>query len=489
VQRNSGGGWLSWRWLLLGLFVLGYLATDSVLDGGTGYLVTTLAAIVSCAVLLTRLKRPLAITLPFWTILAVFLIGYYAKFYWVALDPDLLMGAGEVFALAYSPTALVRAFRLATIAFASFCLTAWVLLGFSSKQGAPDRIELDVVVYRSVSRFLVWIIPVLMISTFSVAYVTKIMIMGAESVYLPFRLAGFIFYGRTVFIPALILSLIYCSDKGGERVLSRIGIALLLLHGLSDALLRSSRGQLFMAILALGFLFLLSGKRLNRSALGVLAAGFLLVLALAPILTEYRYYRVLSPDATIAQALVGGLQGGFATHTSFRDLLASGFRFGLMRVTGMEMLLVYTGYGVVPLGSKLLDVMQSPRGVAGYVTVELLGIPEYVNNSAAVSSVGWFYLWGGAIGVAVGIFVFVVSVWVLWIGLRRLRLRILPVAQALVLVWLYSATSDGLLDAQVLPLVTTLASSVACEWLVRRFEHSRATARHMRVLRSGSGSP
>jgi hypothetical protein len=159
-----------------------------------------------------------------------------------------------------------------------------------------------------------------------------------------------------------------------------------------------------------------------------------------------------------------------------------------MRVTGMEMLLVYTGYGVVPLGSKLLEIMQSPRGVAGYVTVELLGTPEYVNTSAAVSSVGWFYLWGGAVAVVAGIIGSVVLVWALWIGLRRLRLRILPVAQALVLVWLYSAASDGVLDAQALPLVTTFASIVACEWLVRRFEHSRTTTRQPRVLRSGSGS-
>jgi hypothetical protein len=488
VQRTTSGSWLRWRWLLLCPFVVGYLLTNPVLEGDSGYLWATLATIASCAILLSRLDRSLDITLPFWTIFAVFLVGYYIKFYWVVLDPNFLKEAGELIALAYSPTALLPAFNLATTAFVSFCLTAWVLLGLTGRREVPNGAETHVEAYRSVARFLVWLTPALMLFTFWIAYETGILIMGAASVNLPFRLAGMIFYARSTLIPALILMLIYCGNKADERVRTSIGIALLFIHGLSDVLLRSSRGQFVVMVFALGALLLVSGKVLRRSALSILLVGVLITSMLAPVITEYRNYRALSPEASIAEALIGGVQSESVAEVSFTELFTSGFRFVAMRVVGMEMLLVYMGYHVMPLGDSALAVMQSPRGFAGYVTMDLLGVPEYVSTSAAVSLVGWFYLVGGTISVVVGILGYLVLVWALWSGLRRLRLRILPVAQAILLVWVYTVTSEGTLDAQFLPLMATLASIVVCEWLVRWFEHSRKVTRHLPTLESGSSS-
>ena len=443
-----------------------------MLGGGSSYLAATLGAVASCAILLTRLNRPLSVTLPFWTILAVFLVGYYVKFYWIVLDPDFLREAGQVIGSGYTAASLLSAFTLATIAFSSFCLAGWVFLGLSNKRQAQYYPETYRDVYRSAARFLIWVVPILMFLTFIVSYRTGILIVGVDSVHLPFRLAGFISYSRSVFIPGLLLVLVFCGDKGGVAFHKRIGIALLLLHGLSDVLLRSSRGRFIVLVLALGFLFLIKGKGLKPSESGVLLAGFLLTMMLAPIITEYRIYRIFSPRANMGEALIWGLQNVSAANTGVAGLFITGFRFVLLRVTGIEMLLVYTSLGAMPLGISALDVMRSPGGLSGYVSIDLLGVPASANTAFAVSLPGWFYLIGGTLAMAIGIIGYAALIWGLWNGLSRFRLRTLPAAQALMLMWVYFVTAEGTLDDQSFSFITLLASIFIFEWLVRRFEHS-----------------
>jgi hypothetical protein len=476
-QRTVKVSWLKWRWLLLAPFILGYLFTYSILREGETYLVLTLVAIASCMILLTRLNRSIDVTLPFWTILAVFLIGYYVKYYLLVLYPDLFLETGQMTGSSYSSSALLPAFKLATIAFTCFCLSGWVFLGFARKRYLHDAVEADGAVYRSVARFLIWTVPFLMLLTYIIAYRTGIAIMGLASVSLPFRMAGVIFYIRTVLIPTLIIVLVLCGNKGEKSSYRRTGIFLLVLHGLSDVLLRSSRGQFIVLILALGFLFLLKGQGLKRSETAVLLAGFLLTIILAPFITEYRNYRIISQDKNIVSALIWSGQGGVGEKAGIGKTFASGLSFVLARLTGIDMLLRYTSLGVTPLGINAIDVIRSPRGIAGYVTIDLLGIPEQANTSSAVSLPGWFYLVGGTGFMAVGMIAFVAFVWAIWAHFRRLQLRILPAAQAIFLLWVYSIAVEGTLDTQGIMFIATLASIMLCEWLVRRFEKT-AWKRH-----------
>lgn len=144
--------------------------------------------------------------------------------------------------------------------------------------------------------------------------------------------------------------------------------------------------------------------------------------------------------------------------------------FILTRITGIEMLLYYTSVGVTPLGFGAFDIIRSPRGIAGYVTVDLFRTPEQANTSSAVSLPGWFYLVGGQGFMAIGIIFYVFLIGAIWNKLQKLRLRILPVAQALFLLWVYSVTVEGTLDSQIISFIALAASILICEWLVRYFE-------------------
>jgi hypothetical protein len=470
-SRHIGpASWSKWRWALLPPYLLGYLFTYSIVGGGASYLAFTLISAMSCAVLLTRMNRPLTYTIPIWAILFVFLVGYYAKFYWAVLDIDGFMEAGQISVATYSSASLLPAFRLTTISFTGFCLAGWISLGSGKKRASLGRIEINRNAFRTVVGRLIWIIPIIMVFTFIVAYVTGITIMGAAPVALPFRLAGLIFYTRTVLIPALLLLLIFSGSRGGKRFHSRLGIILLILHGFSDVILRSSRGQLIIPIMALFFLFIMGGQRISQFERVVIVGGIILTIMLAPLITEYRNYRIITHSKNIGEAITWSLQGGFSGKAGTVETFTNGFKFVLLRITGIEMLMRYTSLGVRPLGVGALQILRSPRGLAGYVTVDLLGVPVEANTSAAVSLPGWFYLIGGTGFMAMGVALFVFLIALLWKELKKLRLRTLPVAQALFLLWTYSVTVEGTLDTQVISFLSMIASIIVCEWLVRHYE-------------------
>jgi hypothetical protein len=254
-------------WLIPVVFIAGYLATFNIFeDMSFKYLSLTMASIFACCLLLSRLlNRPLQSTLPIWVIFGVFILAYYLKFYWLVFFPELGLGMHPLFAsLFYSTFALISSYATTTYAFGSFCIVSWFLIGKPKAEhsreesgvgGKKEDVGRKIINYRFVIFATLLIVVCLMLVTGYITYITGISVMSAAPVYLPFRLAGIIFYTRTVFIPALLLLLVWCGMRSERYIWTNIGLTLLLIHGLSDMVLRSSRGGLAGVLLALGFLF------------------------------------------------------------------------------------------------------------------------------------------------------------------------------------------------------------------------------------------
>jgi hypothetical protein len=136
------------------------------------------------------------------------------------------------------------------------------------------------------------------------------------------------------------------------------------------------------------------------------------------------------------------------------------------------MVLTYTSIGPVPLGTSVLNIIQSGETLTTYSNKNVLRIPEYSNTALATSLVGWFYLVGGGLLVVIGMFLFVAFFDFIWNHMRWYRLRMLPAAQALILMWLLFVSSEGTIDSQGYFLVVILTSLLFCEWLMKRIEHS-----------------
>lgn len=456
------------RWSILGVFAIGYALTATRLEPfASEYLFYTVISLTACALLLSRLTRFDPPRLATWVVLAVFLIAYYIKFYWILIDSSFArnMLPRTVWPALSSNAALCSGYALTTYAFLAFAVSAWVSLCPRMHKCYLTRTAYNpssTAVYRFLSSFLLVLLPILMSSLGYLAYKFEIGLLGRNVVSpLPYRFGGIIFYSRLTLVPALSLLQVWCAERAARRWHLRIGILLLLFHGASDILLRASRGSLLTVSLELVFLAVITNLRFYRSEWLMTFCSIVVAVFLAPLITQYRWLRL--SDVGIFSAVSRAIELSFGFWRTF----VAGVSFVFFRIPGVEMITAIMGSGAEPLGREALSVMSSQRGIAGYLTVNIFGYPQDLAHSVAPSLVGWLYLVGGPAAVLVGCVVVGLISTVFWHALSRLPLRSGPVAQTLTLFLLYAAVAESTLERIPLQVAVTAASVGVLEVLMR----------------------
>jgi hypothetical protein len=390
-----------------------------------------------------------------WLFFAVFIVGYFSKFYAISL------GIQGLTIDRWGPenpetNQLFAAFQTCVLGFCSFIGTACYLAS------DPRKVRFFRLNHRhwpnaqKQALLLCLASLVLMTVTFSLALQYGIGVMGADSVKLPFKLSGAIFYCRFLIIPALLMTSYYFGRLARNRFASYFPVCLLVVHGIADALLRSSRGQIAITVVGLMIMILIIDSKFSKSlwAWGLIAICVTVITA--PIITAYRTER--SADKySIVRPLEKAFFENHKIISSATGGSLDGFHFIVKRITGVEMLLVYVDRNGLPLGLDALSVWKN-GGMAGYVTRDVLMFPEGAHHSAAVSSVGWFYLVWGNLAVALGICLLTLAIWYGWRALCRSNLLVAPAAMASYFTLSYSIMAEGLLDqigSRVVILVVT----------------------------------
>ncbi|MCK5509069.1 MAG: hypothetical protein KAI50_11200 [Desulfobacterales bacterium] len=463
-KRIFKKNWCEFRWVLPLLFLVGYLSTYPRLEGfEIEYLGLTFISIFACCLLLTRLNPPLQKKLPIWIIFAVFMVAYYFKFYLLICNPEILRDGWverNLYFLVQSPTVIFETFATISYAFIVFCITAWFLLGNArSLQMETLKRRIN---YRSAISILQWFIPILMGVTTYVMYITGICRMGADNPKLPFHLAGWIFYIQSTLIPSLLLLLIWSSDKTGLRKHFNFGVILLFMHGVSAMLLRSSRGAILSSFIALIVLFLVT-DRVTKKRVQLFGIVFLITIILFPVISSYRYMRAADLSGSIVPLFVESVINissveSFSFFKMINDVIVS----IVFRFTGADSLFHIIGANLSPLYTDAFNV-----SVTRFFTVDVIGFPPEAIHGSAPSFLGWVYIVGGNGLVMISIFGFTVFAWMFWRILPKLKLRCMPVAQALFLMWIFSSFSEGVLDRLYLKVLVMAGSIAACEWLIR----------------------
>ena len=477
-KGESGAKWLRGRWLLVWLFPLGYLLTDSAYQDKPNYFWLTLLAAASCAILLTRLGRSPNMASPVWIILGVFAVGYYSKFYWITwvLDTNAEWPFGWLFrSLANSRWLMFRAYEISTWGFVAFCLSGWAVLGWGprdtphwDKEQHWD--EQETLIRHRITELsipLLFALAVVVVTTGYAQYATGIAIAGVEAVYLPFRLAGVIVHSRDVTIPALLLLIIWLADGRQLGAMFSVALGMLVLHGLTQMLLLSSRGALLMMLFPLVMLWLLTGRFTARRR-NVLLGIFFMAAWLHPVISEYRRLRVVGGAGDVAGAFTEavGASGEFWSSAS------KGLTSLIARVVGTDMLLFAAQLGDVSLSFENISyyLFNPTRSLARIFTQDIAGFgPNTWEHLSAPSLLGTFYLVGGSVGVIIGAALWPVFWQLIWTFLQRLRWRSLPVAKSTVLVLIFSFTSEGTIDGIPFKGLIYGASLLLCEFLVREF--------------------
>lgn len=460
------------RWLLLPVLAVGYYLLLAFLDQpDLKYMVLTGSSFMAAFLLLHRLARSVEAAFPAWVILGVFSIGYYVKFIWILLFSDtILVNLPMAVQESANHESLVDALGVSTIAFLAFAISAWLILGRPWMRRpiatAEDVNSMPPLVpphkFTGVNLMLPIAILISGVSGY-LMYRYGIAVMGSPSERLPFRLGGVIFYTRLVFVPTLLLVSFWYALAARRLPQLVFSVSLLLANGFLDMLLRASRGALALNLVTLVLLLIICSNRIRIWHLMIFAVGFLVIAVLHPVITEYRFLRMVGAPNIVGPLLESLTK--MTTELSIWDLVKDGAGAIIMRVIGIEALIPIIGLGVQPLHAGAWEVLRSASGVAGYYTTDVLGYPSDALTSFAPSLVGWFYLLGGTMFVAVGIACITIIALGCWKGLRAMRLTVAPVAQATFLTVLFGAVTDGVLDQMGWTVLAAVGSIAVAEIL------------------------
>lgn len=436
------------RWFLLLVFPMVCIA--AITQGAT--VIATLAysgiAMFSCALLLRRMNSLTPLNVSIWLVLGLFIAFYFLRYMYLLFDfkPVSAIQPDTVFkVLKRDVASLHQAYSLTTLAFSVFCCGAAMLLGKEDRSGARTP-QGAATVGAGFINALVFVILMLMMLLGYVAHVYHIGQMGiAPGEPLPFRLKGVVFYGRLVVLPLLMLTLIYLGGALQRPGLVRLGLVLLVVHGISDVMLRGSRSSLLLCVLVIVFLAANGGLRVRRAGIAISSAIAVVAILLMPVIMQYRILRFTSGEGMLVvmgQALNSAGEG-------IVQLLGNGLMTVYWRIPGIETMWAMLSLKVEPLGKALFAILASPFGVTGYLNFGVYLYPPESNTLFAPGYVGWWYLAGGNIGVAVGAvalaFICVVIPRFIYAG----RLHSSPVANTFLLWVLFISISDGTLDGNL----------------------------------------
>jgi len=451
------------RWLLLLPFIIGYWETASIFSYDEGrYLILSGVSLVACGFLLARLDQSTKVTLPYYITLGIFIVGYYVQFYLLAWDPRIYASYNLLASrAAMSLRVLMDTYTTTCLAFVTFCFIAWFAIGAKQKSraGLPNKApnELPRARVRKIVIALLPAVLVLEVGTALIVWRLNIAVMGADSAVLPFRLAGVFFYSRLVALPGLLLLFTWMAHRGQLKSQFRLGLALLLIHGIIDTVLRTSKGTLLILLLQLVFLLLLSDA-LNVWRLQFVAAGIVLVVLLFPVIARYRDVRAGSDISQIYDPLVQGFEGAYGSG-EFQNVVSDTLTGIVFRVIGADGLLVIVESRMPSLG------LLNASGVTNILNREIYVSNPANNGGSAPSLVGWFYLVGGNISVVIGMAAFLIVVNFIWRALAGLRSK--PVAEAILLGLFLLLINDGVIDLLLWWFVIALATIAFSELLLR----------------------
>ncbi len=438
------------KWVLPVLFIIGYFLTfKSFSDNFLEYLICNLVAAASCMALLLTIRLHDQKFVAVWVAFILLVMLYFVRFYWITLDPTpvrYMLPQNPYIKMINSSVSQLLAFKLSVLAFAGFSCSTAAMIFYINRKNVGNRLFFENPDSNFFGMLSMWFLIVTTLTALVFAYLTykyKIGEMGVSpGEPLPFRLKGLIFYARTVSIPLAILLAIYLAECCGNLTTARLGIFVLVMNGVADMVLRSSRSGLLLSLVLLVFLMLAGGIRLRRKEKLIFALLIPIAFITVPFMTEYRNIRMNSSLSHV-EAFFGALN--LANSNSLNQLF-KGFQFVMFRLPGIESLWCMIASGAEPLGVQSLAILDSKNGIAGYLTNVIYPLKVSDNTLLAPGFVGWFYLVAGWPAIVAGAMASSILSFQVWSHLGRNYLAAGPIAKVFFLWVLFLALTEGTLD-------------------------------------------
>lgn len=405
------------RWLLLIAFLPLMFCETLGVPGATW--VTSLCGVgwfAGIGLLLWASDRPLRSTLWVWTIVFVFLMGYYVKYFAFAYG----MGS-PVFELLNPELAWADRGNLndslvwSTIGFVVFAATAAVILrlrpiGVLAGPPAANRINEKTLYWILVGTF------VGVVGSLVAALVFGFGQMGLEHHELPLHLDAVATRFRISLAPAVFVVALWVSDHVQTRRVWIATILTMVACALLDAYVRGSRGSVALAFLPLIFLWGLTGTyTAGRKSLTV--GILLLTIALYPILTGLRGERIANGQGVDFDKQVASQQASSAEGIAISLDQVAGRVVGvdsMMQIRHHMRTLPGPEESVTTLNPSRMAWLANGGQMVIYMTYTVVGIPDDVVEGRSPGFLGGLFLVGGADGIVLLTILYVVLVACVW---------------------------------------------------------------------------
>ncbi len=442
-------------------FVLAYVLTIKFVprDELIYYSVLNCIVVSAFAVLAVFLGKPKVSHAPIWLVLYSLIIAYFLQFYILLYDPRIAGFDVWVDDFVADPVIVLKYFEAITVGFCGFCLASIVSIVFVRKKSS---VYLQAFYSRDYFIALIGLILVLSFVSGSIMAIFGTSQMGGQAVVLPYRLSGIIYFIRVQVIPALIIYGIFIADKNERPKFLFMFLLLLVIHGLSDMVLRSSRGFLLQIVLMVTMLFVLS-DRLNAARIRLLVGSIGFTIIAVPVIGLSREIRNLGGNGAISAVTKAITDVGYDVSTFFETMMNVTF-FLLLRFTGSVSFLQVIGKEP----ERVLDrVFEAGFSVTNYMTYDVMGWPIDKAMGYAPSTFGYLYLLAGLSGVFFGMLVMMVSVMLVWSFLNNLNSFARPVLMAIFLAWFFVNLADGTWDGLVFRLFLLSLVMLFCEFITK----------------------
>jgi len=456
------------RWLILGVFLVGFVICQDVLGslGGTFIVLTVLDA-AACAVLLTRLAGPLRRTFWAWLGLVLMLDGYFLRMYWFVYHINNPVYVDKYYSeLRWVTKArILAAYPWASAGFVTFCVLAAVALSVGAGEAEPRRRQqrtpsLAAWTQLVLMLFLLYLLASLL--QYRVGYGVR----GVANPSLPLHLGTIVTLLREDLIPGLLVLSLWVFD-GRDRRWTVIILSLISLCGVVDSLLSTSRGELILFTAPVFVLWAMTG-RFSPHRKAALAVVLVAALVLVPVVSAYRVQRIT------------GNASSTSSPTSLESVTQSAFFFvDRIGTGGIEAVWYALDHKGSPSVTRTLHFLR-PHVFTGYYTSEIVGV-QAANDYRSSGMFGAFIIIGSGLVLILGTFSVVALLSFLWRTLMRLDCWPVALSLASVTIALIYADPTGALAA-VLKLMIEVS---ACEVIYRRLAKP-ASVRALRGSRMNS---
>lgn len=457
------------------LFIVGWFICRDFFDNDARFAWMSLLATIAASVFAFVTHRPIEGLFPLIILFTIFLIGYYIKFYWFAIE----LKAGNLERLLefldlktrhfLNPRDMLRAFELSTLGFFTFCcsgiLTVLLRMGpYSINIAGIPKIKRILKKTRIlnglyiIAAFLLWGCTFFLIRWLGVG------IHKHSNAQLPAGVAGLIVYGSSL-VPAILTYVISRSNNKGLRLFGLSGLIGLIVYGISEILIRGSRGAFVGAlIIPLGTLWLVYGQFTRKRAFSLIAV-FLVVALMRPVFTAYRTTLASSSSMSLGETIQHTIRVSKRIDSAgvYGSLIDSMVTVG-ERFVGVETLLFFAPGRLVDADISL--VLRG--GLSQKFTQDVVGYgPTVTTHFNPPGLVGAFYFLWGKVGVVCGIFAFVfISQWI-WGRLCHSHYWVTPVALTQIAALVFLIGNEGALEIAIRKIIVVIFFMLGLEFLSR----------------------